>query len=165
MAQRGNPPDPFLAAAINVGAEPTYRLSPDRKGRYGVGMRCGAPCVYISPRPPKCIVGQDGDLRGVTRHNITSKHFWISKPAGSQHAVHPNTRDLQEENGITAKMTTLKIEESDIPQLDGKTAIITGMIQACVRLKPRMALTLPPQEVHLVLAWPLQKSWLLGEHK
>lgn len=29
-------------------------------------------------------------------------------------------------------MTTLKIEESDIPQLDGKTAIITGMIDACI---------------------------------
>lgn len=29
-------------------------------------------------------------------------------------------------------MTTLKIEESDIPQLDGKTAIITGMIHACI---------------------------------
>ena len=32
-------------------------------------------------------------------------------------------------------MTTLKIEEGDIPQLNGKTAIITGMIQACVRLR------------------------------
>lgn len=33
-------------------------------------------------------------------------------------------------------MTTLKIEESDIPQLDGKTAIITGMIHAFIRFAP-----------------------------
>lgn len=30
-------------------------------------------------------------------------------------------------------MTTLKIEESDIPRLDGKTAIITGMTHVSVR--------------------------------
>lgn len=32
-------------------------------------------------------------------------------------------------------MTTLKIEESDIPRLDGKTAIITGMIHASLDLR------------------------------
>lgn len=40
------------------------------------------------------------------------------------------------EHELAAAMTTLKIEESDIPQLDGKTAIITGMIYVCVQFPP-----------------------------